>query len=416
MRRSYPNRQRPSLFLIGNLALALLLGGFVPRAIYGMEIVGILNLPNRTGVVVRDTIAYTVGGTNFSTVSIARPAFPLFLGQLDLGMTLHSVDVQGNFAYCAGSAVAVVDISDPRAPALVHSVILTGSCLDLAVEDTILAVATGTTVAILGLRNPSLPRFLASYTHAASSVALHWATRRIYAGGTDGVVELDIQDPTHPLRHSQFGAGESLTPLEYSAPYVDAASGATLLTLNASPLSQAGTYAASAAVRAVCEAGGYQTLIGLANGTVSHLRETVMPPQQVASVNVGAEVRRIDVEQVGRDTVAVVATASGITIVRFEPVSDAEPYRPQLNPGAFQISAYPNPFNSSVRLRLSGAKNGWHIFELFNLTGRKVVTERIFLAGERDFVFEPEALGTGVYFARIRGASGTAWARLVYLK
>jgi len=416
MRRSYPNRQSPSLFLIGNLALALLLGGFVPRAIYGMEIVGSLNLPNRTGVVVRDTIAYTVGGTNLTTVSIARPASPYVLGQLELSMTLRSVDVAGNFAYCAGSAVAVVDISNPRAPTLVHSVILTGSCLDLAVEDTILAVATGTTVAILGLRNPSLPRFLASYTHAASSVALHWPTRRIYAGGTNGVIELDITDPTHPIQESQFGAGESLTPLEYSSPYVDAARGATLLTLNASPLGQAGTFEASAAVRAVCEGGGYQTLIGLANGTVIHVRETVMPPEQVAAVNVGAEVRRIDVEEVGLETLAVVATASGITIVRYDPVSAAGPNYPQFKPESFQISAYPNPFNRSVRLQLTGAKNGWHVFELFNLTGRKVVTERIFLAGERDFVFEPEALGTGTYFARIMGASGTAWARLVYLK
>ncbi len=416
MWRSYRNSQRLSLFFAGSLALVLLLGGLVPRAMHGMEIVGSLNLPNRTGVVVRDTLAYTVGSTNLTIVSIARPASPNILGQLDLTMVLQSVDVAGDYAYCAGSAVAVVDISDPTAPALVHSVILTGSCLDLAVEDTILAVATGTTVAILGLRNPSLPRFLAGYTHAASSVALHWPTRRIYAGGTNGAIELDISDPIHPTRRSQFGAGQSLTPLEYSNPYVDVASGATLLTLYASPLSQAGTYAAPAAVRAVCEGGGYQTLIGLANGTVSHLKETEMPPEQVAWVNVGAGVRRIDVEEVGSDTLAVVATANGISIVRFDPVSDTEPYRPQLNPGAFQISAYPNPFNSSVRLRLTGAKNGWYVLELFDLAGRKVITERVFLAGEREFIFEPEGLGTGVYLVRIMGASGMAWARLVYLK
>jgi len=416
MWRSYRNSQRLSLFLTGSLALVLLLGGLVPHALRGMEIVGSLDLPNRTGVVVRDTIAYIVGSTNLKIFSIARPASPDFLGQLDLGMVLQSVDVEGNYAYCAGSALAVVDISDPRAPDLVHTVPLSGPFLDLAVEDTILTVGTGTTVLILGLRNPSLPRFLVSYAHATSSVALHWPTRRIYAGGTNGVIELDISDPAHPIRDSHFGAGQAIAPVGYSYPYVIAAQSASLLVLDPSPLGQVGTFGASAAIRAVCEAGGYQSIIGLADGTVSHLRETEMPPELVASVNVGAEVRRIDVEKVGSDTLAVVATASGITIVRFDPVSDAEPYRPQLNPGAFQISAYPNPFNRSVRLQLNGATNGWHVLELFNLTGRKVITERIFLAGEREFAFEPGSLGTGVYFVRIMGASGTAWARLVYLK
>jgi hypothetical protein len=418
MRHRDSNCRKAFFSLLWSFVFALLLGGWFASAVQGMEIVGSLSLPNRMGIVVRDTVVYTVGGTNFTTVSIAHPASPYVLDQLELSMTLQSVDVAGDYAYCVGGsgALAVVDISDPRALRLAHTVALTGSCLDVAVEDTIIAIAANTMVAILGIRNPALPRFLSSYAQAASSVALHWPTRRIYAGGTNGVVELDITDPIHPARHSQYGAGQSLTPLEYSEPYVDVASGATLFTLNANPLSQAGTYAASAAVRAICEAGGYQTLIGLANGTVIHLSEIAMPPEQVASVNVGSEVRRMDVGEVSGDSVAVVATAGGITIVRFEPVSVAEPYHPQLNPDMFRMSAYPNPFNSSVRLQLTGGKSGWHIFELFDLTGRKVVSERIFLAGEREFVFEPAALGTGVYFARISGVSGSALTRLVYLK
>lgn len=400
-------------------AVFLLICQLTLTPIHGMEVLGSLGLSNRRGVAVQDTVAFAVGNTNLTAVSIARPRFPSALGQLELSMTLQAIDVQGDFAYCAGGAngFAVVNISNPRAPYWVHTTSLTGACLDIAVEDTILAVAIGTAVVIVGVRNPSTPHVLGSYVHAANSVALHGSAHRLYVGGsTNGVIELDITDPAHPQWRSQFGAGQPATPVAYSVPYVDAARNATLYTLRASPLGQAGAFAAAAAIRAVSEAGGYQTLVGLANGDVIHLDETEMPPDQVGSVSVGAEVRRIDTGIVDSQDLAVVATADGVTIVGYDPVSSVEEQRWHPAPSGFQILAYPNPFNTSVKLQLVGAKNGWHTFEVFELTGRRVVTRRLFFAGLAEFTFEPGSLATGAYIARVTGTSGSALTRLILLK
>ncbi len=383
-----------------------------------MEVVGSLNVPDREGVVIRDTIAYTVGQTDFTAITIARPTSPSILGDLVLGMVMEAVDVEGDYAYCAGGAAgfAVVDISNPRSPSHVHTTILTGQCLDIAVDDTIVVVAIGTAVVICGVRNPAAPHVLATYTHPTSSVALDWATHRVWAGGTNGVVELDISNPRQPSRNSHFGAGLPATPVAYSPPYVGVARAASLLALNVSPLSQAGSFGASFVIQAVCEGGGYQTLIGLANGDVLHIDETEMPPSFAASANVGTQIRRMDTETIDMEAYVAVATVSGLTLIRYTPVTDAEPSPPQLVPGKFEISAYPNPFNSSVRLKFARAKTGWHTLEIFDLAGRKILTRPIFLGGDFEMLFNPEVLATGIYFARVSGISGIARTRLVYLK
>ena len=400
------------------LAVLLLSGFLHVEPARSMEVVGSLDVPDREGVVIRDTIAYTVGQTDFTVITIARPASPSILGDLALGMVMEAVDVEGDYAYCAGGAAgfAVVDISNPRSPSHVHTTILTGSCRDIAVDDTIVVVAIGTAVVICGVRNPASPNVLATYTHPTSSVALDWATRRVWAGGTNGVVELDISDPNHPSRDSHFGAGLPATPIAYSRPHVDAARAASLLILDISPISQAGSFGTSFAIEAVCQGGGHQTMIGLANGDVVHIDERGMPPSFVASANAGNQIRRMDTGTIDMLDYVAVATVSGLTLIRYTPVVDAEPSPPQLVPGDFEISAYPNPFNSSVRLKFAHAKTGWHTLEMFNLAGRKILTQPIFLGGNFEIDFNPEMLSTGTYFARVNGISGIARTRLVYLK
>lgn len=404
---------RPIADMFRWLALLALLIALPAQA---MEVVGSLTLPDRTGVVIRGDVVHTVGQTDYTSVTIEQPGSPSVLGSLSLNMAMEAVDVEGDYAYCAGggNGFVVVNVSNPQSPSWVHTTVLTGPCLDIAADDTILVVAIGTAVVILGVRNPASPNFLASYSHSVTSVAINWPMRRVWAGGTNGIVELDISNPRSPVRRSQFGAGLPASPIAYSPPYVDAVSSFRLLTLDASPLGQEGAFTASAGIRAVCEGGGHQTLIGLANGDVVHIDETQMPPSMAASANVGAQIRRMDTERIRDDTYAACATTSGITIVSYDAISSAEPSQPMPVPQSLRLSAYPNPFNGSVRLRLEGAASGFYAFELFDIAGRKVAAESFFWTG--DFTFSPEALATGVYFARMTGTSGIGKTRLIYLK
>ncbi|MBU1706452.1 hypothetical protein KKB28_00885, partial [bacterium] len=366
-------RMTTGRFIALMLAVLLLSSFLRVEPARSMEVVGSLNVPDREGVVIRDTIAYTVGQTDFTAISIARPASPSVLGNLALGMVMEAVDVEGNYAYCAGGAAgfAVVNISNPRAPSYVRTIILTGQCLDIAVDDTILVVAIGTAVVICGIQNPASPHVLATYNHATTSVALDWSMRRVWAGGSNGVIELNISNPRQPTRNSHYGAGLPASPIAFSPPHIDAARSTSLLTLNVNPLSQAGTFGASLAIQAVCEGGGYQTMIGLANGDVLHIDETDMPPSFVASANVGTQIRRMDTETIDMEAYIAVATVSGLMLIRYTQVTAAEPLPPQLVPGNFEVSAYPNPFNSSARLQFSHVKTGWHTLEIFNVVGRK---------------------------------------------
>jgi hypothetical protein len=71
-------------------------------------------------------------------------------------------------------------------------------------------------------------------------------------------------------------------------------------------------------------------------------------------------------------------------------------------PKEFQFDAYPNPFNSTVRLRLIPNEIQIVKVELFDLLGRKV--KEIWsgpLAFQKDISFDASSLASGVYFARV---------------
>ncbi|MBU1984905.1 T9SS type A sorting domain-containing protein, partial [bacterium] len=94
--------------------------------------------------------------------------------------------------------------------------------------------------------------------------------------------------------------------------------------------------------------------------------------------------------------------------VLFEPwypdtsfLQSAEPRRAL--PERFSLTAYPNPFNSVVKLRFEAAEIGVYEIELFNLLGRNM--GNLWKGPVGDVVevnYRADALPSGVYFARVR--------------
>ena len=71
-------------------------------------------------------------------------------------------------------------------------------------------------------------------------------------------------------------------------------------------------------------------------------------------------------------------------------------------PEQFELSAYPNPFNSSVTLTLVPSQVAIVRVELFDILGRRV--QEIWsgpLAYEKRFVFDGSRLASGIYFVRV---------------
>ncbi len=83
------------------------------------------------------------------------------------------------------------------------------------------------------------------------------------------------------------------------------------------------------------------------------------------------------------------------------------------------LSAYPNPFNSSVRLSLSSSVDSKGTIEIYDITGRLV---RRFSYVSSDAVWDGttsdgNSVGSGIYFARVLSNTGTHSAvKLTLLK
>lgn len=85
---------------------------------------------------------------------------------------------------------------------------------------------------------------------------------------------------------------------------------------------------------------------------------------------------------------------------------------------AARLEAWPNPFNPAVTLAVELPAAGPFALRVYDALGRCVATlaEGDQPAGRREFVWRPEGLPGGVYFARADFAGGAASARLVLMK
>jgi hypothetical protein len=84
----------------------------------------------------------------------------------------------------------------------------------------------------------------------------------------------------------------------------------------------------------------------------------------------------------------------------------------------FALSAYPNPFNSSTRIRFDVAKRGPITLNVFDLQGRLVQTlaDGIMESGQHELSLSGEHLASGMYFVRLRTAETIRTEKILLLK
>lgn len=90
------------------------------------------------------------------------------------------------------------------------------------------------------------------------------------------------------------------------------------------------------------------------------------------------------------------------------------------SPNTYQLyTNYPNPFNSSTRIRYAVPEHNHIQLSLFDLNGRFIQTieDRIADPGEYEILFEPRHLSSGIYFIELIAANRIYQARkIIYLK
>ncbi|RQV96431.1 T9SS C-terminal target domain-containing protein [bacterium] len=103
--------------------------------------------------------------------------------------------------------------------------------------------------------------------------------------------------------------------------------------------------------------------------------------------------------------------------VNWETPLSADGLRLVPHPESFTLSAYPNPFNSTVKLSYELPVSGDVSLSIYNLAGQKVATivdDRV-AAGTYEVSWTPE-VASGVYFAQLNALALTKTAKLLYLK
>jgi hypothetical protein len=92
---------------------------------------------------------------------------------------------------------------------------------------------------------------------------------------------------------------------------------------------------------------------------------------------------------------------------------------PLLQPGKFALrGAYPNPFNSTVRIDFELPQSAQTTLRIYNMVGQQVATllDRSLVRGTHSVVFHGDELSSGLYFARLESAGRVANTKLLLLK
>jgi hypothetical protein len=81
------------------------------------------------------------------------------------------------------------------------------------------------------------------------------------------------------------------------------------------------------------------------------------------------------------------------------------------------VDAYPNPFNSTARIRYEVGSARELTLSIVDILGREVLNQKLtnLTPGTHEFVWSPNS-ATGLYLARVSGESGVQSTKLLYLK
>jgi hypothetical protein len=156
---------------------------------------------------IKGNYAYiTMFGTNTLQIwNIANANTPTNVGNLQLS-TVGNIKAQGRYAYIVGTALMVVDISNPASPALVKTLALGATLNDLAVSGNyVYLVGTDHTIKIVDISNPAAASLVSSTATGFSGGSLdafaitvqgRYAFISNYATGNIQV--LDVSNPATP--------------------------------------------------------------------------------------------------------------------------------------------------------------------------------------------------------------------------
>lgn len=363
-------------------------------------------------------IAY--GWEGIKLVDVADPRHPALLGKLNTPGDARDVRVQGDIAYVADwdPGLRVLDVADPQQPQEI-SVFPLGRTRQLALSGDYLYAATGDSgLAILDIATPSSPLPIAALNE--------YYVRAIAVEGTIAALAeqqqvrfFDVSNPLYPLPGGTTGLlpGGGCDGLAIAGQHAYIPDGDTLRIFDlanlAAPLPLGkigfGTLAYDVSVQPP-----YAAVAAGSAGLRIYDVSDASHPQLAGYYDGDAFARGVAMQN---DLVYVSEENDGFSIYRFEGPAGLD--RPDDLPEVYMLyQNFPNPFNPQTVIRYRLPAAGQVILEVFNLLGQKVATlaDRLQSAGEYRVIFRADDLGSGIYFYRLRVGNFEAVKKMLLIQ
>lgn len=190
-------------FALTLVAAILTLGAPVGGADTCLEKVGEWRYFGHPGVIATSgSFAYSVSGSAMTVLDVTDPERPRGLGFTHLPSAANDIDVDGDYAYVAAGAtgLVVVDVSTPSSPEVVGTCDTPGSGERVSVYGDVAYVADGSEgLRVIDVSAPSTPVEIGSYTalDTALSVVAN-GTHAFVAADYAGLRVLDVSTPAAP--------------------------------------------------------------------------------------------------------------------------------------------------------------------------------------------------------------------------
>ncbi len=159
---------------------------------------------NAYDVAVSGNYAYVAfGRSGLAVVNITNPAAPAFAGKYDMSGYASGVAIADNYAYVANGymGLSVINIADRSSPTSAGRYITTGYARDVAVSGSYAYVANDINgLVIADISDPSAPAYKGTYNTAGCAWDVAVSENYAYiADGENGLVIVDISDPSAPV-------------------------------------------------------------------------------------------------------------------------------------------------------------------------------------------------------------------------
>jgi len=148
-------------------------------------------------------------------VDVSNKQGPVGRGFFETGSTVSGVVLYDGLIYAAAGSegLIVIDPSNPEQPVLVRSIAVSGPALDVAVSGHYAYVTTGAGLRIVDMADPSYPVVGAFDTPGDASGISLWGDFAVIADGRQGVLTLDVSDPSAPSKVTEWSGATRGTAL-----------------------------------------------------------------------------------------------------------------------------------------------------------------------------------------------------------